>query len=224
MVEITGGLNMNYTALIVAAGNGSRVGLGYNKLLFKLKNGKTILEESVNIFLNDERCTQVVVMANCEDMHAFTNLFTSGKVIFVRGGETRQESVSLGLKVVKEDYVLIHDGARPWLTHDCIDRLLITLEEKDACLLMVPVKDTIKVVNGSEISNTIDRNTLRLAQTPQAFLTKIVYQAYRKADQDHFSATDDAQVVEMYGKTKVYEVMGSYENIKVTTQEDIIGK
>lgn len=215
---------MNYTALIVAAGSGSRVGLGYNKLLYKLKNGKTILEETVQTFLKDIRCTQVIIAANSDDMHTFTSLFTSGKVVFVRGGETRQESVYNGLKAVKEDHILIHDGARPWISRDCIDRLIHALSQYKACLLMVPVKDTIKVVKDGIVEKTLDRSQLRSAQTPQAFETSLIFQAYRKAQKEGIQATDDAQLVELCTNEKVREVMGSYENEKVTVIEDLEGK
>lgn len=215
---------MEYTALVVAAGNGTRMGLGYNKMLYRLMNGKTILETTIDVFLHDPRCTQIVVTANDEDMHAYTELISCGKVLFVKGGNTRQESVFNGLKAVKEDYVLIHDGARPWLSMECLNNLLKTLTTSKACLLMVPAKDTVKQVENNVVIQTIPRDTLWLAQTPQAFETNLVLKSYRKAIKQHIIATDDAQVVELCSNVNVSLVMGSYDNIKVTTIDDVKGK
>lgn len=215
---------MDYTALVVAAGSGSRVGLGYNKLLYKFENGRTILEETVSIFMNDERCTQIIVVASSDDMETFTRLCGCGKVVFVLGGETRQQSVYNGLKAVKEDYVLIHDGARPWLSMECIDRILDTLKIHPACLLTVPVKDTIKEVRDGFVVQTFKRADLKQAQTPQAFDTNLIIKCYEKAMRTGVQATDDAQIVETCSDVAVCDVEGSYENIKVTTMEDLAGK
>lgn len=215
---------MDYTALVVAAGSGSRVGLGYNKLLYKFENGKTILEETVSIFMKDERCTQIIVVASSDDMETFTRLCSCGKVVFVLGGETRQQSVYNGLKAVKEEYVLIHDGARPWLSTMCIDRILNTLKDHPACLLCVPVKDTIKEVRDGFVVQTYKRADLKQAQTPQAFDTNLIIRCYEKAMKQGIVATDDAQIVEVCSDVQVREVEGSYENIKVTTMEDIAGR
>lgn len=212
---------MEYTALVVAAGTGSRMGLGYNKMLYKLMDGRTILETTVDIFLHDPRCTQVIITASEQDLHAYTEFFSCGKVMYVKGGNTRQESVFNGLKAVKEEYVLIHDGARPWLPMDCVNRILKTLAQHPACLLTVPLKDTVKQAENGVIIKTMDRNHIRLAQTPQAFQTNLILKSYRKAMKSHIVATDDAQIVETCSDVKVIDVMGSYDNLKVTTIEDV---
>ncbi len=215
---------MEYSAVIVAAGTGSRMGLGYNKLLFQLKNGNTILEETVSKFYEDQRCKQIIIVASEYDMETFQTMFKDKPVEFTVGGSTRQDSVYEGLKKVKQEYVFIHDGARPWISKDCINRIVETLKTKDACLLMMPVKDTIKVVENGKIVNTPQRSTLYLAQTPQAFLTKKIIEAYDQAYAKGIQATDDAQIMELCGNCEVYMVEGSYENMKVTTKEDIEGK
>ena len=215
---------MKYTALIVAAGSGSRMGLGYNKMLFTLKNGRTILEETIACFRQDKRCHQIIVVASLEDMEPFMQLCAKGNVVFVQGGTTRQDSVYNGLKAVACDYVLIHDGARPWLSMTCIDRIVDTLQTKAACLLMMPVKDTIKVVEHGKVVSTPQRATLYQAQTPQAFRSDAILKAYHIAYEKQLQATDDAQIMELCGDYEVYAVEGSYENIKVTTKEDIAGK
>lgn len=215
---------MEYSVVIVAAGTGSRMGLGYNKLLFQLKNGNTILEETVSKFYDDSRCKQIIVVASDYDLETFQKLLKDRPVEFAIGGSTRQDSVYEGLKKVKQEYVFIHDGARPWIHKDCIDRIVETLKTKDACLLMMPVKDTIKVVENGKIVNTPQRSTLYLAQTPQAFVTKKIIKAYELAYERGIQATDDAQIMELCGDCEVYMVEGSYENKKVTTKEDIEGK
>lgn len=215
---------MEYSVVIVAAGSGSRMGLGYNKMLFQLKNGHTILEETVSKFYDDKRCKQVIVVASDYDLETFQTLFKDKNIEFTKGGKTRQDSVYQGLKKVKQDYVFIHDGARPWISKDCINRIVEVLETKEACLLMMPVKDTIKVVEDGKVINTPKRSTLYLAQTPQAFVTKKIIKAYDQAYEKGIQATDDAQIMELCGDCEVYMVEGSYENMKVTTKEDIEGK
>ena len=215
---------MNYTALIVAAGSGSRMGLGYNKMLYQLEDGKTIVEKTISIFKNDTRCQQIIVVTSAQDMYTFVNLIQDPSITYVQGGDTRQASVFQGLKAVTSEYVFIHDGARPWLDQACLDRLCDCVQETKACLLMVPVKDTIKVVEDGKVIHTPNRATLYAAQTPQAFETNAIFKAYVKADQLGMQATDDAQVMESCGDYAVYSVLGSYENTKVTTKEDIVGK
>ena len=104
--------NMNYSAIVLCAGKGSRSGLTYNKMLYRFKN-KTVYEMTMDIFLNDERCKQIVVVTKEEELDDLKKLISSKKIDYVFGGKERQDSVYNGLQVVKEDYVLIHDGARP---------------------------------------------------------------------------------------------------------------
>ena len=212
---------MDYSALIVAAGSGSRMGLGYNKLLYTFENGDTIIEKTVEIFRKDERCKQIILVISKEDQATFAHLFQDKSIQFVLGGDTRADSVYNGLKEVREAYVFIHDGARPWLSMECIDRIITKLEEVDACLLMVPVKDTVKEVQNGKITVTLKRSDLRLAQTPQAFLTSLIKASYEKAKNMEIEVTDDASIVELCSDEHVYEVEGSYDNIKVTTKEDL---
>ncbi|MEG0265126.1 MAG: 2-C-methyl-D-erythritol 4-phosphate cytidylyltransferase [Erysipelotrichaceae bacterium] len=212
---------MNYTTLIMAAGNGARVNLGYNKLLYQFKNGKTILETTVQLFLEDKRCKQIVIVVSNKDHDTFQNLFDDERIHYVIGGSERQDSVYNGLKVVNEDYVLIHDGARPYLEMADINRLLETLKDYPACLLMVEVKDTIKVVKDGFIEKTLIRSELKQAQTPQAFQIDCIRNAYEKAKLQGIIATDDAQIVELCGDVKVKVVEGNYKNLKVTTKEDL---
>ncbi|MBV1708890.1 MAG: 2-C-methyl-D-erythritol 4-phosphate cytidylyltransferase [Erysipelothrix sp.] len=212
---------MNYSALIVAAGKGTRMGLGYNKMFYPLKEGKTVLEQTLQLFLNDPRCKQVVIVTNRADMPRIVRQNESGKIVSVNGGDTRQDSVFNGLMAVTEDVVLIHDGARPWLPMDCVNRLLNAMEQEDAAILAVKPKDTIKKMDGEYISATVDREDHMLAQTPQAFKTSLILQCYNKAYDIGLNATDDAQIAELCSDTRIRVIEGSYANIKITTPDDV---
>lgn len=215
-----GSENMNYSAIVLCAGKGSRSGLTYNKMLYRFKN-KTVYEMSMEIFLNDERCKQIVVVTKEEELDDLKKLISSKKIDYVFGGKERQDSVYNGLQVVKEDYVLIHDGARPYLKKENIDDILECLNKNDACLLVVPVKDTIKVCIDGNIVKTLPREQLVQAQTPQAFKTELIKRCYQKGKDKNYIATDDASLVEYFENIKVKAVLGSYSNIKITTPDDL---
>ncbi len=213
--------SMDYSALVLAAGSGQRMQLGYNKVFYELENGKTVLDQALSVFKEDDRCKQIVLVCSANDIIRISSQYVSGKVVVVLGGETRQESVYNGLKAVHEENVLIHDGARPWVSKENIDSLLETLQEHPACLLMVPAKDTIKVVEDGVITKTLEREKLWMAQTPQAFDTRLIISCYKRAADLKLNATDDAQVVELTCDMPIKCVLGSYDNIKITTKEDI---
>lgn len=215
-----GSENMNYSAIVLCAGKGSRSGLTYNKMLYRFKN-KTVYEMSMEIFLNDERCKQIVVVTKEEELDDLKKLISSKKIDYVFGGKERQDSVYNGLRVVKEDYVLIHDGARPYLKKENIDDILECLNKNDACLLVVPVKDTIKVCIDGNIVKTLPREQLVQAQTPQAFKTELIKRCYQKGKDKNYIATDDASLVEYFENIEVKAVLGSYSNIKITTPDDL---
>lgn len=215
--------SMRYSALVLAAGSGQRMKLGYNKVFYELANGKTVLDQTLSLFQEDDRCKQIVLVCSTNDIMRISSQYVSGKVVVVLGGETRQESVYNGLKAVHEENVLIHDGARPWVSKKSIDALLGKLEEHPACLLMVPAKDTVKVVEKGVVKETLKREQLWMAQTPQAFDTRLIISCYKRAADLGIQATDDAQVVELTCDMPVLCVKGSYENIKITTKEDVKG-
>jgi 2-C-methyl-D-erythritol 4-phosphate cytidylyltransferase len=140
------------------------------------------------------------------------------------GGEQRQDSVRNGLAVIGDDVeiVLIHDAVRPFVSGDLIHRAVREAEKHGAVTVGMPVKDTIKRVdrNGG-VLETLDRQVLWMTQTPQAFKRSIIQEAYRKADEDQFYGTDDASLVERMG-VRVKMIAASYENIKITTPEDLL--
>lgn len=213
---------MKYTALIVAAGSGTRMKLGYNKVYAKMRDGRTILNHTMDIFKADKDCIQIVVVT--EALTFFQNMEGDwpGMITVVKGGKTRQESVRNGLHAVLADYVMVHDGARPYLDEKSLKRIKKALKSDDAVLLSVPCKDTIKKIDaGGYIETTYDRSTLCAAQTPQAFRTQLLAECMRRAEAAGFTGTDDCSLVEAFSDTRVKTVEGSYANIKITTPEDM---
>ncbi|NLH62648.1 MAG: 2-C-methyl-D-erythritol 4-phosphate cytidylyltransferase [Erysipelotrichaceae bacterium] len=212
---------MEYSALIVAAGNGSRMKLGFNKVYAKLSSGEMILEKTVNVFMQDPECCQVIVVTDAKEYrHHMTERF-SGRVVLCAGGKTRQESVNSGLQAVIGDIVMIHDGARPYLSLENLNDLKKAMETEQACLLTVPCKDTIKKIENGYVKETYERSSLAAAQTPQAFNTELILQCMEKALAEGFVGTDDASLVERYSDVRIKAIEGSYENIKITTPEDL---
>jgi len=206
--------------VIVAAGTSRRM-VGTNKLFASL-NGKPLLAWSVDTC---ERCRlvrQIVLVLNDQDLARGQKLRKEGnwsKVTLCRGGARRQDSVREGLRQVRNcDWVMIHDGARPFLTPDLIEDGLRMADEFGAAAAAVPVKDTIKLADSENlIKETLKRERLWAAQTPQIFSFDVITRAYENLAAE---VTDDAAAVERLGyKVKLY--MGDYENIKVTTAEDL---
>ena len=213
---------MNYSAIILAAGKGSRTNLEYNKVFYTFRDGEKLLVKTVKPFLEDERCKQIVVVTGLEEKEIVQEILPKDeKFVFTFGGDTRQDSVYNGLCLVKEEYVMIHDGARCYISKEEIDRCINTLKMEDACLLMVPAIDTIKVVEDGYVVSTPQRSTLFYAQTPQCFKTSLIKTCYQKGKDEGWQASDDTSLVERYSNVKVKVVPGEYANKKVTTKEDL---
>ena len=212
--------------VIVAAGTGSRMNMGINKQFIKLE-GKEIIAYTIEKFYNNSNIEDIVVVVK-EDESEFLKKEILDKYNFKNikiayGGKERQDSVYNGLKLLDEkcDVVLIHDGARPFVSDKIIDKSIEEAKEHKAIVVGVPVKDTIKVIdNDKNIVDTPNRNVLWAVQTPQTFDYNILIDAYKDAFKNKFYGTDDAMLVERIGyKVKMLE--GSYNNIKITTQEDL---
>jgi 2-C-methyl-D-erythritol 4-phosphate cytidylyltransferase len=208
-------------AIIAAAGESRRMG-GVDKV-FALLGGEPILVRVIETFQKCDMIAQIVVVVSANGLEPCRHLVAGerwDKVTDVcLGGRRRQDSVAAGLKRLKDcDWVVIHDGARPLVTVDIIERGLAAAEETGAAVAAVPVTDTIKVVGDEEIvRQTPPRQNLRAVQTPQVFRFDIITRAYQQANSD---VTDDASLVEQAGhKVKLYS--GSYDNIKVTTPDDL---
>lgn len=193
-----------------------------SKLLLKI-NGKTVLERSVNAFLNISDVDEVIVVAREKDIPAFSDILTDERVSFVVGGDTRQQSVMNALDVIDNcELIIIHDGARPLIKSIDIENTIRAAKENKAAAVGVFVKDTVKVVdkNGFVVS-TPDRSTLFAVQTPQIFDFELYRNAAQNAREKGLDFTDDCQLVESFNQ-KVKTVVGSYSNIKITTPDDIV--
>ena len=193
-----------------------------SKLLLKI-NGKTVLERSVNAFLNISDVDEVIVVAREKDIPAFSDILTDERVSFAVGGDTRQQSVMNAVDVIDDcELIIIHDGARPLIKSEDIENTIRAAKENKAAAVGVFVKDTVKVVdkNGFVVS-TPDRSTLFAVQTPQIFDFELYRNAAQNAREKGFDFTDDCQLVESFNQ-KVKTVVGSYSNIKITTPDDIV--
>lgn len=215
-------------AVIVAGGSGKRMGLGIKKQFIELE-GKTILTHTTEVFNKSKVIDEIILVVGSDDRdkvkEEMLEKYGFEKVSqIVEGGAERQDSVYNGLMAVSEDvkYVMIHDGARPFINEGVILRALEATKEKRATVVAVPVKDTIKVINENmEVEGTPDRSTLWAVQTPQSFEKELLLEAYSFAKESQLQVTDDSMLVEAYGQ-KVYVVEGDYNNIKVTTTEDLV--
>ena len=210
---------MKTCAIITAAGQGKR--MGRPKQFIKL-GAKSLLERTLSVFERSEAINGIILVVNPEDIRK-TKKFRMRKLVkVVAGGKERQDSVYNGLKALPEDaeMVVIHDGARPFVTAEIIKRAVTEAKTYKAVLVGVPVTDTIKRVIGGRlmVSGTVDRSQLWAAQTPQVFKKNVIFKAYAHGRKE--PATDDAMLVEKMG-IPVKMVMGSYENIKITTVEDL---
>lgn len=193
-----------------------------SKLLLKI-NGKTVLERSVNAFLNISDVDEVIVVAREKDIPAFSDILVDERVSFVVGGDTRQQSVMNAVDVIDDcELIIIHDGARPLIKSVDIENTIRAAKENKAAAVGVFVKDTVKVVdkNGFVVS-TPDRSTLFAVQTPQIFDFELYRNAAQNAREKGLDFTDDCQLVENFNQ-KVKTVVGSYSNIKITTPDDIV--
>ena len=215
---------MNYSVIVLAAGRGSRTNLDYNKVFYTFENGQTVLNKSLSVFLSDDDCKQVVlVCADYEKDYVTEKYRYDSRIQIVTGGKTRQDSVYNGLQVVNQDYVMIHDGARPFVDQEWIVNLKQTLETEDACLLMVPSVDTTKIVVDGYVKESLERKLVYHAQTPQCFKTDLIKECHQLARNKQIEATDDAQLVEWFSKTRVKVVLSSFTNKKITLPEDLKG-
>lgn len=219
------------TAIILAGGRGSRMQSDIPKQYIQL-GGRPLLFYTIDAFEKCSDIDDIILVASDEYMEycrfEIVEKYNLKKVSsIVVGGKERYDSVFQGLKQVHDrniGNVLIHDGARACVNEDVIKRCIDGAGQYQACIAAVPVKDTIKVADAEGIaSHTPDRKMLWQIQTPQAFQTALIYEAYKKmyADVQKGNITDDAMVVEKYTDADVKLVMGDYHNIKVTTPEDL---
>lgn len=214
-------------AIVLAAGEGKRMGSGIPKQYMIIKS-RPMVYYSLKTFQESEVDEIILVtgideIEYCQKYIVDKYKFSKVKKI-VLGGCERYESVYMGLQAIENaDYVLIHDGARPMINQKIVFDSIRGAIKYGACVVGVPAKDTIKVVDAEEYAKeTPPRKILWIVQTPQSFQFELVKNAYEKLiESGDTTATDDAMAVEQYSGHKVKLIMGSYDNIKVTTPEDV---
>ena len=214
---------MNYSLILLCAGSGKRTGLKYNKIFYKINN-QTVYEMNISHFLEDNRCKQIIVVTKENEIDDIRTLVNDSRIEYVFGGKERQDSVYEGLQKVKENHVFIHDGARPFVNQKIIRRCMLEVPEYQACVVGMPVKDTIKIADeGGYAKQTPDRKNVWMIQTPQTFSYALIYEAYEEMLKTEDTAiTDDAMVLERIKGKKSKLIEGSYRNIKITTPEDLL--
>lgn len=220
-----------FVGIILSAGRGRRMGSDVPKQYMELQ-GKPILYYSIEAF-SQSSVDSIIIVAGSSDINYVTDHivkpfgFTKVKSV-IEGGEERYDSVYNGLREAMKlgaKYVMIHDGARPFVDNDTLSRCMANVKSTRACIAGMPVKDTIKVVDNDDvIIDTPNRATLWMAQTPQCFETKLAYDSYKKMIEsgETNGITDDAMVVEAFGGVSSTMIEASYNNIKVTTPIDIV--
>ncbi|MDP4086516.1 MAG: 2-C-methyl-D-erythritol 4-phosphate cytidylyltransferase [Bacillota bacterium] len=215
---------MPYQVIIPAAGQGKRMGVGKNKLLIEL-SGIPVLIHTLRVFENDEKCDGIILAIHPQDKDEFTTQLKKYKITKVKnvvsGGSERQHSIYNALKTVTNNgIILVHDAARPFIKKEHIHRLVAAAEKTGAAIIGVPAKDTMKKVKDWKVTETVERSSLWAVQTPQAFRMSILLEAYVLAEKENFLGTDDASLVERLS-TPIEIVEGDYDNIKLTTLEDL---
>ncbi len=218
---------MKVVAIVPAAGESKRMG---EKKELLLLGGKPILAHTLKPLEDHPQISEIILVVDeksiekCKSEIVEKYVFKKVKEVVV-GGKERQDSVYNGLqKITKDcDIVLIQDGARPFLTEDLITRSIEEVEKHNAAAVAVSCIDTIKFAHKEKdmALETLDREYLWMAQTPQTFRYELILKAYEKAEEDNFKGTDDASLVERMG-VPVKIVRGSYDNIKITTPQDLI--
>ncbi len=230
------------TAVVLAAGQGKRMGTKVAKQYLKI-DGRPLVYYTLSAFEKSPLIDAVILVVGGREQIAYcrkeiVDTYGLKKVNrIIAGGKERYDSVFCALEEIakkmdpaaKEGYVLIHDGARPAVDRDVIDRCLEAAKRDRACVAAMPSKDTVKLADENGFAaSTPPRDRVWIVQTPQAFEFPLIYSAYRKMgaegerlERENIRITDDAMVVETFTDVRVKLVEGSYENIKVTTPEDL---
>lgn len=218
---------MKTSAIIVGAGSSTRMNKSVSKQLIKL-NGKETILHTLLAFQKAETIDEIIVVCREQDTEIIKKLANKNNITkvkaFAKGGNTRQQSVKNGVNLVSNetDFIAIHDGARPLVTPQDINLVIDSAIKHKSSALGVYVKDTIKVVDSNGfISETPNRSSLIAIYTPQVFSLDLYKKAMKQAEECGKDYTDDCQLVESLGE-KVFVTIGSPENIKLTTPEDII--
>ena len=226
----------NCTAIVLSAGQGKRMGTSVQKQYIELQ-GKPIIYYTLSVFQKSEIIDDIILVVGKDQLKYVQEEivrkyhFTKVKTV-VEGGHERYASVWQGLKAreydkyyenIQDGYVFIHDGARPFVDEEMLERAYDTVRKYKACVAGVPSKDTIKLINEEQFAvTTPERKYVWAVQTPQVFEKTLIFEAYaRLMEEECVHVTDDAMVVEQMMRLPVKLFEGSYENIKITTPEDL---
>ncbi|MBW2739098.1 MAG: 2-C-methyl-D-erythritol 4-phosphate cytidylyltransferase [Deltaproteobacteria bacterium] len=222
---------MVVSAIIVAAGKGIRMGDDDVRKQYLLLDDRPLISHTIEVFDECSIIDEIFLVVPEEDfVFCNENILNQQnfqkKVSLVPGGARRQDSVYNGLlaidNIIDDSIAVIHDGVRPFIRSEQLTECITCATDYDACIFGIPAYDTLKRVNSSGfIENTIERNTIWLAQTPQAFKYNLIRRAHENAIHTGINGTDDAMLVEQLG-IKVRVVTGSRCNIKITTKEDLL--
>lgn len=231
---MSAGKRVHTTAVVLAAGSGKRMG-GSTKKQYMLMKERPVIYYSLKTF-QESFIDEIVLVVSPGDIaycqEEIVNRYGFDKVRhIVEGGRERYHSVAIGLKHIPDcDFVFIHDGARPMVTEEILERALECVKEHEACAVGMPVKDTIKIADREgNIAATPNRELVWMIQTPQVFACSLIKKTYDKLilkekelAREGISITDDAMAVEILMEHPVRLAPGSYENIKITTPEDLL--
>lgn len=223
--------NKTYETILLAAGEGTRLGASYNKVLLSLSDGRPLFDYALRTFLEDIMCSHIILVIRKSDEEIIQQNLEEiykeipSKITFVYGGTERQYSVENGLDALKvknpdEGYVMVHDAARPFVEKKLLQELFLTVQKENAAILAIPAKDTIKKVQDGVVSKTLYRPEIWQVQTPQAFLSSLLVKAYKQAKRENYIGNEEGELVERLGHL-VKIVQGNAYNFKVTTPEDL---
>ena len=218
--------NVKIAAILPSAGSGKRMGENIPKQFLKIQN-KPIFVYTLEKFDSCALINEIVLVVRIEDVDVVKQLVKKWGIKkvtrVVAGGEERQDSVLNGLKALSEeiDVVVVHDAVRPFVSIKKIEEVVKIALEKDAAILAIPIKDTIKRGRDGYVEATLNRKLLWAVQTPQVFKVDLIKKAFEKAKEDGIYATDDSSLVERLGHP-VYIVEGEEKNIKITSPEDLL--
>lgn len=209
--------------VILAAGKSTRMSMDLNKQFIEINN-KPIIYYSLFKFLNHKYINNVILVLNNENEEYFRKnimekFFKNDNIKIVFGGERRQDSLAKALECVESDYVIIHDGARPFVAEECISKGIESAVKYGASSCYVVPKDTIKYDENGVVKPLI-RDKLLCIQTPQCFKTTILINAYEYVEKNKIDITDETSALDLIGE-KVHYYLGDYFNIKITTKEDL---
>ena len=207
---------MKFDVILACGGRGDRCNLGYNKLAFNI-GGMSVLEKTLACFYHED-IEKIIISHNKNDIDWINSLPLPDNAILCQGGDTRSQSIFNALQLVESEYVIIHDGARPFLPRQCLLDGMSDAIEYGTSVLYTPSVDSLRVLSG-ETSQPIDRSSIVRIQTPQIFKTEEIKKAYSLAG-ENMQFSDDATLYEQYVKKSVHLTIGSESNIKITTQED----